>query len=147
MQSFRVREYIHAGTAGQVSRWRDQWLARGIALLRALQLPVIEQVAADPFFGRAGRMMANHQVSQQLKFEVVVISMEEPTAICSFNYHQDKFGQVFGIRTADGEVAHTACLGFGMERVVMALFVHHGWKLAHWPEAVRQQLWPKGAPA
>ncbi|MFN9506836.1 MAG: amino acid--[acyl-carrier-protein] ligase [Rubrivivax sp.] len=149
MQSFRVREYIHAGTAGQVSRWRDQWLARGIALLRALQLPVIEQVAADPFFGRAGRMMANHQVSQQLKFEVVVpvISMEEPTAICSFNYHQDKFGQVFGIRTADGEVAHTACLGFGMERVVMALFVHHGWKLAHWPEAVRQQLWPKGAQA
>lgn len=146
MQSFRVREYIHAGTPEQVSGWRDRWLDRGVALLQALQLPVQAQVAADPFFGRGGRMMANNQIAQQLKFEVVVpvISYDEPTAICSFNYHQDKFGSAFGIHTADGAVAHTACLGFGMERVVMALFVHHGWQVAQWPAAVRDRLWPEG---
>jgi seryl-tRNA synthetase len=146
MQSFRVREYIHAGAPEQVAAWRDAWLQRGLALLHALQLPVQEAVAADPFFGRSGRMMASSQKEQRLKFEVLVpvISEDEPTAICSFNYHQDKFGEAFGIRTADGAVAHTACLGFGMERVVMALFVHHGWRVAQWPLAVRRQLWPDG---
>jgi seryl-tRNA synthetase len=144
MQAFRVREYIHAGTAAQVVAWRDAWLQRGLALLQSLQLPVQAQVAADPFFGRGGRMMAASQKEQQLKFEVLVpvISFDEPTAICSFNYHQDKFGSAFGIFSADGEVAHTACLGFGMERVTMALFVAHGWVPAQWPQAVRERLWP-----
>ena len=64
-------------------------------------------------------MLADSQKAQKLKFEVLVpvISPEQPTAVCSFNYHQDHFGRVFEIRTADGEVAHTACLGFGLERV------------------------------
>jgi seryl-tRNA synthetase len=147
MQSFRVREYIHAGSPAQVLAWRKLWLDRGLALLRALELPVQAQVAADPFFGRGGRMLAASQKDQQLKFEVLVpvISMDEPTAICSFNYHQDKFGSAFGIHTDDGAVAHTACLGFGMERVTMALFATHGYSTTLWPQAVRKLLWPAGA--
>jgi hypothetical protein len=38
-------------------------------------------------------------------------------------------------------VAQTACLGFGMERVVMALFRTHGFVPAEWPKAVRDKLW------
>jgi len=148
MQSFRVREFVRAGKPDDVVAWRDMWLERGVALLASLGLPAASDVASDPFFGRAGRMMANSQVEQQLKFEVLVpvISFDEPTAICSFNYHQDKFGKAFDIRTHDGEVAHTACLGFGMERVTMALFVTHGYSPAEWPPEVRALLWPEGRP-
>ncbi|MFZ5892905.1 MAG: amino acid--[acyl-carrier-protein] ligase [Myxococcota bacterium] len=144
MQAFRVREFIKGGHPEEVVVWRDKWLERGMDLLRSLQLPVRADVAADPFFGRAGKMMMDGQKAQKLKFEVLVpvISEEDPTAICSFNYHQDKFGKAFGIQTADGEVAHTACLGFGMERVVMALFKEHGFKPEAWPQAVRSRLWP-----
>ena len=71
-----------------------------------------------------------------------VISEENPTAVCSFNYHQEHFGEVFGIHTADGKVAHTACLGFGLERVVMALFKTHGFDSTTWPADVRARLWP-----
>ena len=89
-------------------------------------------------------MLRDGQKAQKLKFEVLVpvISEEKPTAVCSFNYHQDKFGEVFGIRTADGAVAHTACLGFGLERVVMALFKTHGFDPETWPRATRDRLWP-----
>jgi len=73
---------------------------------------------------------------------VPVISLENPTACCSFNYHTDKFAQVFGIHTAEGQVAHTACLGFGLERCVMALFRHHGFEPKEWPAPVRAKLWP-----
>jgi seryl-tRNA synthetase len=144
MQAFRVRELVRAGTPDQVTAWRDQWLALGLELLGALGLPVNSDVASDPFFGRAGRILADGQKAQKLKFELLVpvISLEHPTAVASFNYHQDHFGSVFQINAADGSVAHTACVGFGLERIVMGLFRTHGFDVGAWPEAVRARLWP-----
>jgi seryl-tRNA synthetase len=144
MQSFRMREYVRVGAPDVVIAWRDMWLARGIAILQSLELPAHAAVAADPFFGKGGRMLAAGQRDQRLKFEVLVpvISQEEPTACASFNYHQEKFGLAFGIRTIDGEIAHSACMGFGMERVVMALFKTHGFEPKSWPSHVRALLWP-----
>lgn len=143
LQAFRMRELVRAGSPDDVVAWRDEWLGRGLGLLRALELPVDSDVANDPFFGRAGKMLASSQREQRLKFELLVpvISDESPTAVCSFNYHQDHFGSVFGIRTMDGAVAHTACFGFGLERVAMALFKTHGFDPREWPEGVRGVLW------
>lgn len=143
MQSFRIREYVRCGTADQVVAWRDMWHERGVSLLQSLGLPAHSDVAADPFFGKGGKMLATNQIEQHLKFEVLVpvISEEKPTAVCSFNFHQDKFGAAFDITTPDGETANTACLGFGLERVTMALFQTHGFDPAEWPDAVRRQLW------
>ncbi|WP_440224180.1 amino acid--[acyl-carrier-protein] ligase [Dokdonella sp. MW10] len=144
LQSFRMREYIRAGTPDQVVTWRNDWLERALGLLRALELPVRSDIANDPFFGKGGRLLAVNQREQQLKFEVLVpvISEAAPTAICSFNWHQDKFATVFGIHAADGAIANTACLGFGLERIAMALFQAHGFDPAQWPAAVRDVLWP-----
>jgi seryl-tRNA synthetase len=143
MQAFRVREFVRVGTADVVVDWRDTWLKRGVELLRSLGLPAASDVASDPFFGRGGRLLAANQREQQLKFEVLVpvISEAKPTALCSFNYHQDHFGRIFDIRTPDGQVAQTACLGFGLERCVMALFKVHGMAPEEWPRAVRDKLW------
>jgi seryl-tRNA synthetase len=144
LQHFRMREFIRVGQPEEVVRWRDAWLERGLKLLQGLGLPVQSDVASDPFFGRAGKMMAAGQIEQRLKFEILcpVISREKPTAICSFNWHQDHFSGKFGIRNADGSIAHTACLGFGLERVTLALIKAHGYDPADWPATVREQLWP-----
>ncbi|MGE5453222.1 MAG: amino acid--[acyl-carrier-protein] ligase [Acidobacteriota bacterium] len=143
LQSFRMREFIRVGTPDQVVPWRDMWLQRGLDLMKALELPAGSDVATDPFFGRGGQMRAASQKDQKLKFEVLVpvISAHSPTAVCSFNYHQDHFGSTFGIHTPDGNVAHTACMGFGMERIAMALYKTHGFDADKWPSAVRQLLW------
>lgn len=101
-------------------------------------------VASDPFFGRGGKIMAASQREQRLKFEILVpvISSDRPTAICSFNWHQDHFSSAFGIRTSDGAAASTACLGFGLERVALALLKTHGLRPDGWPAEVRAELWP-----
>lgn len=142
LQSFRMREYIRVGRTEDVVAWRDAWLHRSLDLLRGLGLPVQSDVASDPFFGRAGKMMAANQVDQKLKFEILVpvISQDKPTAICSFNWHQDHFASKFGIRNADQSMASTACLGFGLERVTLALIKAHGFEPQHWPQPVRRQL-------
>lgn len=143
MQLFRMREYVRMGTPDEVMAFRQSWMERGQKLIASIGLPVAIDVANDPFFGRAGRMLSNNQRDQNLKFELLVpvTSTEKPTACLSFNYHQDHFGKTWGLTTADGEVAHTACVGFGLERVALALFAHHGLDTGRWPAEVRKVLW------
>jgi seryl-tRNA synthetase len=58
----------------------------------------------------------------------------------SFNYHQDHFASLWGIELTSGEAAHTACIGFGMERLALALFRRHGLDIGDWPPSVRAAL-------
>ncbi|MDX6273850.1 MAG: hypothetical protein QOJ92_1060 [Frankiales bacterium] len=143
LQSFRTRELVRLGEPAVVAAWRDEWCERAVELLRGLGLDAVAADAADPFFGRAGRMLAASQRQQRLKFEVVCpVASAEPTAVASFNYHQEHFTALHGLSCADGSPAHTACLGFGLERIVLALLAAHGLDVAAWPAEVRAALWP-----
>lgn len=142
LQIFRMHEYVRISTPDEALAHRNYWLKRGEEMLREVGLDVQSVVANDPFFGRGGRVMAATQREQELKFELVVPinSAEKPTAVASSNYHLDHFGLAFDIRTADGEIAHSACVGFGLERVALALFRKHGFDPGQWPSAVRNVL-------
>ena len=144
MQAFRQHELVRIGDAETVDAWRESWITRGKAMLRSVGLPVESDVAADIFFGRGGKLLAASQKDQRLKFEMLmpICSTENPTAVMSVNYHQDHFGVIFELRTSAGAIAHTACLGFGMERVTLGLFKTHGPRPESWPAAVRAVLWP-----
>jgi seryl-tRNA synthetase len=144
LQMFHQREIVRIGEPETVQAWRDVWRDRAFELLGSLGLEVQLEVATDPFFGRSGRMLAASQREQQLKFEIVTqIAGPEPTAVASFNYHQDHFASAYGIELADGGEAHTACLGFGLERITIALFRSHGFEIQAWPAEVREQLWER----
>ena len=142
-QLFRMREYVCMGTEAHVTTFRQTWMDRGVEMMKAVGLDVELDVANDPFFGRAGRLLANNQRDQNLKFELLipVTSQTIKTACMSFNYHQDAFGTKWGLNLADGSVAHTACVGFGLERIALALFAQHGLDTKQWPENVRKALW------
>jgi seryl-tRNA synthetase len=58
----------------------------------------------------------------------------------SFNYHREHFGQVWGIRDDKGELAHTSCVAFGIDRLAVALFANHGVDLKTWPAQTRAAL-------
>jgi seryl-tRNA synthetase len=143
MQMFQMQEYVRIGTADQVLEFRNGWMEYGKDLFTRLRVPHEIDVANDPFFGRSGKLMAESQREQKFKFELLipVNSVEKPTACMSFNYHGDHFGLTWGIRTEAGGAAHTACIGFGLERITLALFRHHGLDADAWPEDVRAVLW------
>lgn len=142
-QLFRMREYVCMGTQDHVTEFRQTWMDRGLKMMEEVGLTVEIDIANDPFFGRAGKMLANNQRDQNLKFELLIpiTSTTNPTACMSFNYHQDAFGAKWGLNLEDGAVAHTACVGFGLERIALALFHHHGLDVKTWPEPVRKALW------
>lgn len=142
MQIFRQREYVRLGTPTQALDHRNYWLKRGEEILRSVGLDVKPELANDPFFGRTGRLMSATQKEQDLKYELMVpvASKDKLTAVTSCNYHLDHFGHAFDIKTADGKTAHSACIGFGLERIALALFRAHGFDPARWPADVRQVL-------
>lgn len=142
LQMFHQREIVRIGAPEAVAEWRDAWRDRSVELLRSVGLDASFDVASDPFFGRSGRLLARSQKAQALKFEVLVqIAGPEPTAVASFNYHQDHFSATYGIAIdAEDPTAHTACLGFGMERITLALLRTHGLDPDAWSPAVRDEL-------
>ena len=144
MQAFRQHDYVYLGTPEGARAHRDAWIDRGLDTLRGLGLTMTSVVANDPFFGRPGKMLAANQRNEELKFELVTPTFEagRATAISSSNCHLDHFGRPFGITTADGEVAHTACFGFGVDRITLALLDRHGLDPGRWPAEVRARLWP-----
>jgi seryl-tRNA synthetase len=149
MQAFRMHELVRIGAPAEVEEWQSAWIERGLVVLGRLGLAAESAPANDPFFGRGGRLLAANQRAAELKFELLapIAQSEAGTAIMSVNYHQDHFGSTYDIRTATGEVAHSACLGFGLERVTLALLVRHGHDPAAWPGEVRRQLWGQGVAA
>jgi seryl-tRNA synthetase len=142
LQSFRMREYVCIGNAGDVSDFRTRWMERAQTIARDLGLAFRVDYASDPFFGRIGQMKAISQVQQSLKFELLVPlrSEAQPTACMSFNYHRDHFGTTWDIADATGAPAHTGCVAFGMDRIAVALFHTHGIDVAKWPGNVRELL-------
>ncbi len=143
MQSFRMREILRIGSDRAAVAHRDTWVARAADLLSDLGLDVRQVAANDPFFGRAGRMLAANQSAENLKTELLVpvYGPDAPgVAVASGNYHRDHFGVRFDITTVDGDPAHSSCLGFGIERIALALLAAHGLDRASWPASVSAQL-------
>lgn len=142
LQSFRMREYVCIGTPEQIDGFRQRWIERAQDIAGQLGLPCRIDQASDAFFGRGGKLMAISQIEQALKFELLVPvrSTQKPTACMSFNNHRDHFGTAWNLRNAAGQVMHTGCVAFGMDRLALALFVTHGLEVASWPASVRQAL-------
>jgi seryl-tRNA synthetase len=141
MQSFRMHEFVYLGSPDDALNFRDRWVAKGRELLRDLGLVNDLVPANDPFFGRGAQMMAQGQLEKELKFEITApISSDAPGAISSGNYHEDHFGVTYSISTHDGQVAHSACFGLGLDRITLALYYAHGFRLEEWPSEVRERL-------
>jgi seryl-tRNA synthetase len=141
-QSFRMREYVCIGSPERIQAFRGQWIERAKGIADRLGLVYRVDLASDPFFGRVGQLVAISQIEQSLKFELLVPirSDDSPTACMSFNYHRDHFGHTWGLKTSDGEAAHTGCVAFGMDRLAVALFATHGVDIEAWPATVREAL-------
>jgi seryl-tRNA synthetase len=142
LQSFRMREYVRIGTPMQIHEFRQRWIPRAQEIADGLGLSYRVMQASDPFFGRGGKLAANSQIEQSLKFELLVPlrSAGEPTACMSFNYHRDHFGTTWDLRDEAGDVVHTGCVAFGIDRLALALFCTHGTDLSQWPASVRAAL-------
>lgn len=135
LRSFRMYEVVRIGPADELTAWRDIQLDKMAQWLTSLGLEPTLAPASDPFFGRPGRLMAQTQLGQQLKWEAMVAVADGlEQAVASANYHKAHFGETFDITDPQGQELHSACVAFGLDRIVLALRHRHGAGLESWME-------------
>jgi seryl-tRNA synthetase len=136
---FTVRELVFVGSPEFVLAGREAVQALAREYFAAIGLDHHVETAHDHFFGAEFRRQAPIQSAFELKLEVRAALPHKATtlAVASYNYHQDFFGRRMNIRLPDGTTAHTACVGFGLERLAYAIVSQFGLDPARWPEAVR----------
>jgi seryl-tRNA synthetase len=133
LRSFLMSELVFAGPADASLQWRDHWVERSTGWLRRLGLDVEVEVADDPFFGPGDHLLRDTQREQRLKWELrVPVDDGVVQAVASCNYHLDHYGEAFGF-TVDGQPGHSACVGFGLDRLVLALAHRYGTDPRQWP--------------
>jgi seryl-tRNA synthetase len=142
LTNFTVRDIMFVGSESFVLEARQQMIERLSQFLVALNLNAKIETATDPFFANESAMKSVFQNSHRLKYELLayIPHLDKEIATGSINLHTDFFGRAFDIGISDGSVAHSGCIGVGMERMTYALFCQHGSNLADWPASVRTFL-------
>jgi seryl-tRNA synthetase len=141
MLTFRQHEFVFLGTQCDVRTHAEHMKGKFCELLDGLEISYEVVAANDPFFGRMGHLLAASQRQKSLKYEFVApVTSDVPHSMGSMNFHEDHFGRAFGLSMTDGSVVHSSCIGFGLERVALALLLRHGVNIADWPSAIRASL-------
>ena len=143
---FTMREIIFVGGEALVTAHRQRAMDAVVDQLARWDLDGAIETANDPFFPTTYGAKTYWQVRSDLKFELRLAiepsaSGEARTLACgSFNLHENFFGKTFDITAANGEPAFTGCVGWGLERWVLACFTQHGYEPSDWPEWLRHRI-------
>jgi seryl-tRNA synthetase len=136
---FTIRETVFLGDREFVLDQRQRFMDAAFALVDELGLNGHCEVANDPFFSGQGtgeRILSQRLL--ELKYELRLrIGGGGTLAVGSFNFHERLFGEGFGIHDPDGATAHSACVGFGLERLAYAFACRHGLDPGAWPADLR----------
>src|SRR5437867_9726348 len=110
-------------------RWATDW-----------ELSCTFETANDAFFTRDFSVKASFQRLRQAKKELLlyVPGERQSLGVFSSNFHATTFGKAFNITVGD-RPATTACLGWGYERWVYALFSQFGFDVKQWPARLREE--------
>lgn len=125
-QLFRMREYVYMGPQDKVMAFRQLWMDRGTEMMKSVGLPV--EIDGQRSLLRARRQDAGQQPARP-EPEIRAsdsdhLGGEADGLHMSFNYHQDQFGIKWGLKFRNDNPVHTACVGFGLERIALARFPH-----------------------
>ncbi|MEU6222472.1 hypothetical protein [Streptomyces sp. NPDC047042] len=137
--SFDMRELVYVGNAAGARSFRDAMLDAVTDLARDVGLPSTLTTASDPFFTSERADLLGYQSALSLKHELRGQSADgsPAVAVTSVNLHRQHFGLEFGITLPDGTPAHSACVGFGLDRWAEWIHGHLGGDPDGWPEVLR----------
>ena len=117
---FTVREIVFIGSGDYVSDCLEHMKSTTLDYLSSIGLSTEICSATDNFYpNKKNSIKQNLQLSNSLKFELLVQVNSSAVAISSFNFHDTHFSKPFHF-DKNGKIV-TGCVGYGLERWVAAL--------------------------
>lgn len=137
-REFGIREIVYVGSEADVTTFRQDLLDVCRRLLDRFELQGTLVTASDPFFTDASAQYRAFQLSLGLKHELrLTIGTDDTVAAASVNLHGEHFGRAWDIHANEGEIAHSCCMGFGIDRWCLAIFSQFGLDTRNWPDSLR----------
>jgi seryl-tRNA synthetase len=147
LRSFHMREVVWVGHPEFVKNSRIEADRILLQWAKDWEIDCTFENANDMFFTDDYAVKASFQRQQEAKRELRLrIPFENRSISCSSsNFHAATFGKAFDIQV-DGRHATSACMGWGCERWLYAIFSQFGLDEATWPGGLRGDL-DRWAPA
>ncbi len=141
LRSFTMREVIFIGPPRYVIEARARAEQLIIQWAKDWELGCSFETANDMFFTQDFSVKASFQRLQHAKKELrlQLPGEKQSLSVFSSNFHSVTFGKAFNI-TVSGRPATSACVGWGYERWVYAIFSQFGFDIKQWPAALREEF-------
>lgn len=141
LKDYHVREIVFVGSEDFVLSKRKEVMNVVIAFLKEIMIDSSILVANDPFILPQMQKYKKIQIKEQSKFELLLkYSFNKSIAAASFNFHGSAFTFPFNIKISNIDKPVTGCVGFGLERWVLAFVAQFGWDVRKWPKNIQDYL-------
>lgn len=143
LRDYHVREIVFIGKHSFIVEKRKKALELTLNLAEKLGMKLKSEVACDPFILPRLQKYKKIQKAEKSKIEVQ-LSVGEDKSISgsSYNLHGTAFTYPFKISIQGGELAETGCVGFGIERWIVAFIKQFGEEPSRWPKLINDE-WKK----
>ncbi len=141
LRAFTQRDVVWVGHPRFVMEGRAKAEEQIVQWAKDWELVGTFETANDMFFTQDYAVKASFQRQQQAKKELRLLIPFEKQSISVFssNFHAMTFGKAFNI-TLNGRPATSACVGWGYERWVYAIFSQFGLDCKQWPARLREEF-------
>ena len=137
---YHVREIVMIGSNEFILESRNKIMQKSKELMSKLQLIGDISLASDSFVVPKMQMYRKIQHIDKSKYEMHLnISPDKSISTASYNLHGKAFTDPFNISVENCEDTVTACVGFGLQRWVLAFLLQHGLNEESWPEEVKSE--------
>lgn len=141
LKDYHVREIVFFGDMEYVVHLRESVAKKTKQLIEDLNLNGRMCITFDPFVVPAMQKFKKIQIQEQSKYELQLsYTNNNYLAVSSFNLHGTAFTEPFNIYINGCPKPVTGCVGFGIERWVLAFLSQYGLDIKEWPQRVINSL-------
>lgn len=141
LQDYHVREIVMIGAHNFVYQKREKFVEKSKKLLDDLNLSYSIEVATDPFVLPIMQRYKKIQFANKVKYEMKLNTSPNKSIACgSFNFHGTAFSDKFGFSVLNTVNTESGCIGFGIERLIIAFLKQYGVQEENWPKTIKEYI-------
>lgn len=141
LRSYHVREIVLIGERDFIEKLRLNILDKTVQMLEKLNFNFSVDTASDHFIMPDMQKYRKLQKASKIKYEVRLnISEKEKISVASFNLHGVSFSKRFNFKLSNHACTESGCIGFGIERWIIAFLNQYGTDIALWPDCIKNYV-------
>lgn len=137
---YHVREIVMIGSDEFTISCRDRIIEKVVEIMECWGIEGDISLASDSFVMPKMQVYRKIQRIDKSKYEMHMnVAEKKVISTASFNLHGKAFTDPFNIKVKGVDNTVTGCVGFGLQRWIIAFFCQYGFDEGNWPYSIREK--------